>query len=56
MNSNESGASSSEYALLIVGIAAVIVVAIFALGPVVIDLFDSTCEEIDKVTSASCTP
>lgn len=48
----ERGASAVEYGLLIAGIAAVIVVAVMALGPVVNDAFKKTCDEIK--TSGSC--
>jgi len=43
---DERGASAVEYGLLIAGIAAVIVVAVFALGPVVKEAFDDTCKSI----------
>ncbi len=43
---DERGASAVEYGLLIAGIAALIVVAVFALGPVVHDAFSSTCDTI----------
>ncbi len=42
----ERGASAVEYGLLIAGIAAIIVVAVFALGPIVRDAFESTCDVI----------
>ena len=42
----ERGASAVEYGLLIAGIAALIVVAVFALGPVVKEAFEDTCDEI----------
>lgn len=42
----ERGASAVEYGLLIAGIAAVIVVAVMALGPVIKDAFTSTCKSI----------
>jgi pilus assembly protein Flp/PilA len=42
----ERGASAVEYGLLIAGIAAVIVVAVMALGPVVKSAFTSTCTAI----------
>ncbi len=38
----ERGASSVEYALIVFAVAATIVVALFALGPPVYGLFDST--------------
>ena len=42
----ERGASAVEYGLLIAGIAALIVVAVFALGPFVKDAFSDTCTAI----------
>jgi pilus assembly protein Flp/PilA len=42
----ERGASAVEYGLLIAGIAALIVVAVFALGPIVREAFEDTCGEI----------
>jgi pilus assembly protein Flp/PilA len=49
---NERGASAVEYGLLIAGIAALIVVAVFALGPVVKKAFTDTCSSIDS--TANC--
>ena len=43
---DERGASAVEYGLLIAGIAALIVVAVFALGPVVKEAFKDTCDSI----------
>jgi pilus assembly protein Flp/PilA len=43
----ERGASAVEYGLLIAGIAALIVVAVFALGPIVNEAFTDTCSSID---------
>ena len=43
----ERGASAVEYGLLIAGIAALVVVAVFALGPIVTEAFTDTCDEID---------
>jgi pilus assembly protein Flp/PilA len=43
----EAGASAVEYGLLIAGIAALIVVAVFALGPIVNEAFTDTCTAID---------
>lgn len=45
---NERGASAVEYGLLIAGIAALVVVAVFALGPIVTEAFEDTCDEIDS--------
>ena len=42
----ERGASAVEYGLLIAGIAALIVVAVFALGPILQEAFSDTCDEI----------
>ncbi|QBR94197.1 Flp family type IVb pilin [Nocardioides euryhalodurans] len=47
----ERGASAVEYGLLIAGIAALIVVAVFALGPVLSGQFEDTCATIN---SGSC--
>lgn len=53
---DQSGASAVEYALLIAGIAAVLVVAIFALGRVTNGLFQDTCEAVTAppAVTASC--
>jgi pilus assembly protein Flp/PilA len=48
----ERGASAVEYGLLIAGIAALIVVAVFALGPIVKEAFTDTCGEIKSGNSA----
>ncbi|GGO69851.1 Flp family type IVb pilin [Nocardioides deserti] len=53
----ERGASAVEYGLLIAGIAALIVVAVFALGPVVKGAFEETCTSITnegKTGTATC--
>ena len=42
----ERGASAVEYGLLIAGIAALIVVVVFALGPLLRDAFGNTCDTI----------
>ena len=44
---DERGASAVEYGLLIAGIAAVIVVSVMALGPVIQGKFDSTCSSVN---------
>jgi pilus assembly protein Flp/PilA len=49
--SEERGASAVEYGLLIAGIAALIVVAVFALGPVVKEAFTDTCASITSTPS-----
>ena len=43
---DERGASAVEYGLLIAGIAALIVVVVFAFGDNIQDAFDSTCKSI----------
>jgi len=54
----ETGASAVEYGLLVALIAAVIVVAVIALGGMVKGAFESTCSGIDSgagsAISASC--
>jgi pilus assembly protein Flp/PilA len=53
----ERGASAVEYGLLIAGIAAIIVVAVVALGPIVKDAFTKTCDAIksgNASLSGSC--
>jgi pilus assembly protein Flp/PilA len=42
----DEGASAVEYGLLVAAIAAVIVVIVFALGGVIKDVFQETCDEI----------
>jgi pilus assembly protein Flp/PilA len=43
---DERGASAVEYGLLIAGIAALIVLAVFALGPTIKEAFTDTCDAI----------
>jgi pilus assembly protein Flp/PilA len=51
---NEEGASAVEYGLLVALIAAVIVLAVFALGSLVKEAFNDTCTGITSAnTSAS---
>jgi pilus assembly protein Flp/PilA len=50
---DDRGASAVEYGLLIVGIAAVVVVAVYALGIVTGGAFTDTCDRLDAATSAS---
>lgn len=49
---NERGASAVEYALLIAGIAAVIVIAVFALGPPTKEMFTDTCDNMKAEASS----
>jgi pilus assembly protein Flp/PilA len=54
---NEEGASAVEYGLLVALIAAVVVVAVFALGTLVKNTFHNTCQGIvDKSgdTTTTC--
>ncbi len=41
---SEAGASSVEYGLIVFAIAAAITVALFALGPQVVGMYDHTCK------------
>ena len=51
---NEEGASAVEYGLLVALIAAVVVVAVFALGSLVRSTFHNTCQGIvDSGTPAA---
>ena len=52
---NERGASAVEYGLLIAGIAAVIVLAVFTLGGATDAMFNHTCDELDSAAAASAT-
>ena len=54
---NEEGASAVEYGLLVAGVAALIVLIVFAFGGVVKDtLFTTSCNTVadHATTSASC--
>ena len=50
---SERGASAVEYGLLIAGIAAIIVIAVFAFGGGVKGLFSQTCGTVAAATSQS---
>src|SRR6188768_161497 len=52
----DDGASSVEYALIVFAIAATMVVALFALGPPVYDLFDSSCQAVNGGVSGAAGP
>jgi pilus assembly protein Flp/PilA len=43
---DERGASAVEYGLLIAGIAALIVIVVYAFGGVLNIIFDSTCDKV----------
>ena len=50
----DRGASAVEYGLLVAAIAAVIVVAVFALGGQVKTTLQSTCTAIANSSASSC--
>jgi pilus assembly protein Flp/PilA len=43
---DDTGASAVEYGLLVAAIAAVIIVAVFAFGGFVQNIFNETCDEV----------
>jgi pilus assembly protein Flp/PilA len=52
---DERGASAVEYGLLIAGIAALIVVVVFAFGGVIKSIFQKTCNSIGASSgNANC--
>jgi pilus assembly protein Flp/PilA len=51
---DERGASAVEYGLLIAGIAALIVVVVFAFGSVIKNVFSNTCKAVGGSSSGSC--
>ena len=55
-NRDEEGASAVEYGLLVAAIAALIVIIVFALGGIIRDVFQNTCDEIDanSTTTTTC--
>ena len=52
---DEAGASAVEYGLLVAAIAALIVIIVFALGGVIKDMFDNTCDTIASETAPTLT-
>ena len=53
---DERGASAVEYGLLIAGIAALIIVSVYAFGGAVLThLFQSTCDSVGTSTGHACT-
>src|SRR5207244_3475206 len=52
---NEDGASAVEYGLLVAGIAALIVLVVFAFGGVIHDVFHNTCSSIGTSAGVSST-
>lgn len=53
---DEEGASATEYGLMVVAIAAVIALIVFAFGNVVVELFDNTCDTIQTQASGGTCP
>ena len=51
---SERGASAVEYGLLIAGIAALIVVVVFAFGDSLTGIFRGTCKAVNSSSQASC--
>jgi pilus assembly protein Flp/PilA len=51
---DERGASAVEYGLLIAGIAALIVVVVFAFGNVLSNIFSTTCNSVGASSGQSC--
>jgi pilus assembly protein Flp/PilA len=49
---DERGASAVEYGLLITGIAALIVIVVFAFGGVLSNIFGSTCNTVGTSANA----
>ena len=52
---DERGASAVEYGLLIAGIAALIVLMVYAFGQVVTNLFSSTCNKVGSSAAGAGT-
>jgi pilus assembly protein Flp/PilA len=52
----DEGASAVEYGLLVAAIAAVIVLIVFALGGVIQEVFQNTCDSVQggANTTATC--
>ena len=50
---NDEGASAVEYGLLVAAIAAVIVIIVFALGGVIQEVFQNTCDEVSSGASTT---
>ena len=51
---NDEGASAVEYGLLIAGIAALIVVVVFAFGGSLKGIFTDTCSQVTQSSGGSC--
>lgn len=53
---DERGASAVEYGLLITGIAALIVIVVFAFGGVLTNIFHQTCNSVGTSAGAGTCP
>ena len=51
---DERGASAVEYGLLIAGIAALIVVVVFAFGDNLTGIFKDTCDSVTQSSGGAC--
>ena len=51
---DERGASAVEYGLLIAGIAALIVIVVFAFGGVIRNIFQKTCNSVGVSSNQTC--
>ena len=54
-NKDEDGASAVEYGLLVAGIAALIVLIVFAFGGMIKGVFTDTCDTIKTNSTAGST-
>ncbi len=56
LSKKDEGASAVEYGLLVAAIAAVIVIIVFALGGVIKEVFQNTCDTVSSgaSTTAGC--
>ena len=52
---DERGASAVEYGLLVAGIAALIVIIVFAFGGVIKHIFADTCKKVSVSSGGTCT-
>jgi pilus assembly protein Flp/PilA len=52
---DEDGASAVEYGLLVAGIAALIVVIVFAFGGIIKEAFSDTCKTVSAASNISKT-
>ena len=53
---DQDGASAVEYGLLVAGIAALVVVVVFAFGGIISDAFKGTCDKVktNVTTTKTC--